>query len=112
MLASAVRMLLTLLSVPQMLPEPPPLLAAGGGRSHWALPLGFRAAGPGTGPLVAAVRASWAADMNEDSELKEGKEEALPFGACACCSDGPAKPGGGPCAHTGNSSFAQQDWDW
>ena len=99
MLAGVIGMELTLASVPQILPEPPPLLAAGGGSSQWTLPLGLRAAGPGTGALMAVVRASWAADMKEDSELKEGKEEVLPFRACACCSAGPAKPGGGPCGN-------------
>lgn len=47
--------------------------------------------------------------MKEDSELKEGKEEALPFRACACCSAGPAKPGGGPCGmhnHSQPPTFA------
>ena len=88
--------MLTLLPEPQMLPA---LLAAplGGGASQWTLPLGFWAAGRGTGVLMAAVRASWAADTEEDSELKEVKGEVLPFIACAC-SAGPAKPGGGPWA--------------
>ena len=94
--AVALAEMLTLLPEPQMLPA---LLAAllGCGASQCTLPLGFWAAGKGTGTgvLMAAVRASWAADTEEDSELKEGKGEVLPFIACAC-SAGPAKPGGGP----------------
>lgn len=49
---------LTLLSVPQMLLCALLALAGCGGTSHCMLPLGFLAAGSGTGVLMAAVRAS------------------------------------------------------